>query len=234
MAEQIDIVLAEQRRYYRARAAEYENWWYRSGRYEHGPESDARWFGEVSALEDALDRFDPRGRILELACGTGLWTERLAPRAQRMLALDASPEVIAIAGAKPGCQRVEFAEADIFAWEAQEPFDVVFFSFWFSHVPRELMAGFFAKVRSALAPGGRVFLIDSSRNARASARDHDLAPEGGQLQQRRLDDGREFTIVKHWFTREGLAALLDEHGWDAEVGSTGEFFLYAEAVPRGV
>ncbi len=230
MERPTEEILAEQRRYYRERAGEYEDWWLRRGRYDHGPEANARWWSEVAELNAALDAFAATGRVLELACGTGLWTERLAARAADLTALDASEEVLALAREKVPAANVRFAQADIFAWEAEERFDVVFFSFWLSHVPHELMGGFFAKVGRALAPGGRVFLIDSAPNERASAHDHDTS-EPGELARRRLHDGREFTIVKHWFRAEPLNELIGSLGWSARISETGEFFVYGEASP---
>ena len=67
-----DAVLAEQLEYYRARADEYDRWWLREGRFDRGPEANARWFAEATELERALARLDPRCDVLELACGTGL------------------------------------------------------------------------------------------------------------------------------------------------------------------
>ena len=233
MSAPIERVLAEQRRYYRERAGEYEDWWFRRGRYEHGPEADARWFDEVAAVQDALEQFAPRGRVLELACGTGLWTARLAPHAERLTALDASAEVLELARSKVPDPDVEFTQADLFEWEPAGEFDVVFFSFWLSHVPAELMGRFFAKVERALASGGRLFLIDSARSSRASARDHDLAEPGEQLARRRLADGRQYTIVKHWFEAPALQRLLETLGWQASISSSGEFFVYGEASPPG-
>jgi len=232
-ATELQRLLDEQRAYYRARAGEYEDWWYRRGRYARGSEADERWFAEVAALERVVGALAPLGSVLELACGTGLWTRQLARHAHRVLALDASAEVLALARAKLSGEQVELVQADVFAWQPSERFDLVFFSFWLSHVPSELMGAFLAKVRGALAPGGRVFVIDSARSSLASARDHSLAPPGEERQRRRLDDGSEYTIVKHWFEPEGLQTLLAENGWSAEVRSTGEFFLYAEASPRG-
>ncbi len=228
-----DDVLAEQRRYYEARAGEYEDWWYRRGRYSHGAEADRRWFTEIATLERRVERLAPLGSVLELACGTGLWTRRLAARAERLLAVDAAVEVLAIARRKLPDEHVELVRADIFSWEPAERFELAFFSFWLSHVPSELMGAFLAKVERALAPGGRVFLIDSAPSSRASARDHSPQHPEHERQLRRLADGSEFTIVKHWFEPDSLRGLLEEHGWQARVGSTGEFFVYAEASPRG-
>ncbi|HEX4436956.1 MAG TPA: methyltransferase domain-containing protein [Solirubrobacteraceae bacterium] len=232
MERPLEEVLAEQQRYYRERAGEYEDWWLRRGRFDHGPEAAARWWEEVAELRTALDAFAPAGRVLELACGTGLWTERLAPHASELTALDASEEVIALAREKVPAANVSFVPSDIFAWEPDGLYDVVFFSFWLSHVPSAMMSSFFAKVARALAPGGRVFLIDSAPSDRASAHDHDTS-EPGELARRLLADGREYTIVKHWFEADALQALLDGLGWNARISQTPEFFVYGQATSPG-
>src|SRR5437588_5303628 len=86
----------EQIAYYRARAREYDSWWRREGRYDRGPEANARWFEEVHEVETALERFRPMGDVLELACGTGLWTRHLVRYAAHLTAVDAAEEVLAM------------------------------------------------------------------------------------------------------------------------------------------
>ena len=51
--------------------------------------------------------------------------------------------------------------ADLFDWRPARTYDVVFFSFWLSHVPRPRFARFWELVRSCLHDGGRAFLIDN-------------------------------------------------------------------------
>src|SRR3954467_10620052 len=89
-------VLREQLDYYRQRAAEYDQWWLRQGRYDRGPGLKAQWFAEGAEVRRALAAFRPEGRILELACGTGIWTEQLLPFAERLTAIDGSREMLAI------------------------------------------------------------------------------------------------------------------------------------------
>ncbi len=83
MTSEVERLLAEQACYYCERAGEYEDWWFRRGRYDHGPEANARWFAEAAEVQAVLDRFKPAREVLELACGTGLWTRRLVSGRQR-------------------------------------------------------------------------------------------------------------------------------------------------------
>lgn len=228
---EIERLLAEQVHYYRERAGEYEDWWVRRGRYDHGPEANAAWFAEAAQVQADLERFAPVGQVLELACGTGLWTGRLAAHATQVTAIDASAEVLEIARAKVPAANVEYVEADLFAWEPERTYDVCFFSFWLSHVPRERSQSFWGKVKRALAPDGRVYFIDNARSDRASARDHTLAEPDQETMLRRLADGREYHIVKHWFQADALRMQLAELGWNAHIQTTREFFVYGHATP---
>lgn len=90
------VLLDEQISYYRARAWEYDEWFHRRGRYDRGEPHRRAWFAEVEQVEAALREARPRGRVLELACGTGIWTRRLVELAKDVTALDASPEVMRI------------------------------------------------------------------------------------------------------------------------------------------
>jgi SAM-dependent methyltransferase len=237
----IENLLTEQARYYRARAGEYDDWWFRRGRYDHGPEANGRWFSDAAEVQVALERFEPAGDVLELACGTGLWTAHLAPLAGRMTAVDASPEMLELNRermADPRAddqrvddQRVEYIEADLFDWEPTRTYDVCFFSFWLSHVPEERFAAFWEKVKRALTPQGRVFFLDSSRSDLASAVDHTLPDQGDDVMLRRLADGSEFQIVKRFYEPRTLGERLTEIGWSAQIQTTNEFFIYGQATP---
>jgi ubiquinone/menaquinone biosynthesis C-methylase UbiE len=227
----VERLLAEQAHYYRERAAEYEDWWFRRGRYNRGPETNARWFADAAEVQDALERFDPSGDVLELACGTGLWTQRLAPRAASVTAIDGSPEMLELCRARVNDPRVRYVQADLFAWEPDRTYDVCFFGFWLSHVPEERFEAFWEKVRRAVEPEGRVFFIDSLRSEQASAIDHKLPGRGDETMLRRLADGREYQIVKRFHEPEPLQRRLAELGWNAQVQTTKEFFIHGHATP---
>lgn len=229
----IETALAQQIDYYRARAAEYDEWWLRQGRYDRGEADNSRWRAEGAVAEQALGDFAPRGRVLEFACGTGLWTQRLAASADHVTGVDAAPETIAIARERlAGVANVEFVQADIFAWEPDGSYDAVFFSFWLSHVPPDRFEPFWKVVRDCLAPGGRAFFVDSRKSQTATSPDQDPDVPGTSTSLRRLNDGREFSIVKIFYEPTELTSSLSALGWDADVRATDEYFIYGSASPR--
>jgi ADP-ribose pyrophosphatase YjhB (NUDIX family) len=114
-------ILLEQADYYRARAPEYEDWWRRVGRYDRGEEATARWRNDVAQVDDALARAELTGDVLELACGTGWWTERLARTARNLTCVDASPETVEINRARlrdAGVTLPHYEIANLFGWVA--------------------------------------------------------------------------------------------------------------------
>ena len=223
-----ESLLAEQAAYYRARAAEYDEWFFRLGRYDRGSVGNAAWFAEVDEVRAALDAFGPSGDVLELACGTGLWTERLLPYATQLTCVDASPEMIEINRVRVGGS-VEYVVADLFSWTPDRTYDTIFFSFWLSHVPPERFDSFWATVRSALAPGGRAFFVDSRFEPSSTAENHVLEGPAGATQTRKLNDGREFRVVKVFYEPEGLTKQLSTSGFTADVRVTPTYFVYGSA-----
>ena len=224
-------VLAEQLAYYRARAREYDTWFRREGLHDLGEEVNARWRLELDRVFSALDAFAPRGDVLELAYGTGEWTIRLAESATRVVGVDAAPEMRDLALAKlhdAGKTNVELWVDDLFSWQPDRDYDVVFFAFWLSHVPESHAGRFWRSVHDALRPGGRFFLVDASRAVVEGNVIHALRlpDDESATELRRLEDGREFRIVKRSFDPDGLARDLREHGLDASFVETGEFFVY--------
>jgi demethylmenaquinone methyltransferase/2-methoxy-6-polyprenyl-1,4-benzoquinol methylase len=233
MSNALDRALLEQQiAYYRARASEYDAWWFRTGRFDRGEANNAAWRADAAAVEKAvaemLERESP-AHVLELACGTGLFTRHLAPRVGALTAVDASPEVIAINRARVASGNVHYVEADLFAYEPDTRYDCVFMSFWLSHVPHARFDAFWAMVRRALAPGGFAYIVDSAHDPTSHAVDHPTPDRFAGIVTRRLDDGREFRIVKVFWEPGALAARLRECGFDADIGATKRYFLYATA-----
>jgi SAM-dependent methyltransferase len=218
----VSDVVKEQKRYYAERAPEYDDWWYRRGRYELEPDALARWQADAAAAAAALAGFAPGGSILELAAGTGIWTRKLVELADRVVAVDANAETLAL-----NTSAAELVRADVFEWKPAERFDLVFFSFWLSHVPEERFVEFWSLVRDALVPGGRVFLVDSGAGDTAHTGTHQADGE----ETRSLADGRTFRIVKRRWRPDELAERIRPLGFELELrDSANGHFLYGGGV----
>jgi len=220
--------LQQQIAYYKARASEYDEWFLRQGRYDRGPELNLQWFQEVEQVRQAVDQFRPAGRILELACGTGLWTQQLLGHARQITAVDAVPEVLKLNQQRLQSSKVEYVQADIFTWQSKALFDVVFFSFWLSHVPAPLFESFWQMVARAIKPGGRVFFIDSRYDPTSTATNQQLGTPQSKTSIRRLNDGQEFKIIKIFYESDQLSKRLSQLGWRTRIHETAHYFLYGE------
>ncbi len=215
--------------YYEARAAEYDDWYLRRGRYAHGPVHDMAWQMELDAATTWLDRMPLRGEIVELAAGTGWWSALLATKGE-LHAYDAAAAPLDRARDRLLAHRLRAHLHVRDAWAAPDrAVDALFTGFWLSHVPRARLAEFLAIVRAWLKPGSPFVAIDSLPDPASGTLDRLPAP-GPDLSLRRLADGREFTIPKVPYTPGELADALREAGFEAvDVRTTGRFFLLASA-----
>ncbi len=88
-----DELLAEQVRYYRERAPEYD---------ETSVPHDHPYGATIARIVAELMSLGPVERAIELGAGTGLWTRALATIARVVVAVDTSPEALALLRAKVG------------------------------------------------------------------------------------------------------------------------------------
>ncbi len=225
-----DDLLQQQIDYYRARSGEYDEWFYRQNRYDRGAALSRQWFDEVRVLRRALDALGQVEAALELACGTGIWTQELSRIATQVTALDASEEMIAINRAKVAAANVAYQQADLFAWQPDRQYDLVFFAFWLSHVPADRLDGFLASVSAAVKPGGRVFMINSRQEPTSTATDSPLRDDEHIIRTRKLNDGREFKVVKVFYEPADLHHHLSQAGFAVDVQTTDHYFIYAIGV----
>jgi 2-polyprenyl-3-methyl-5-hydroxy-6-metoxy-1,4-benzoquinol methylase len=188
----------EQIAYYRARAAEYEVTSYR----------DVRGAG----------RLRPGGDLLEIACGTGMWTRHLAGCAATVTAMDAAPEMIALARQQVTAGNVTFVTADILTRAPPRRFDTVFFAFWLSHVPGSAFGRFWSLLRSALTSSGRVLFVDDQP---AAAGLETYVAGSGEVVQRRLRDGTRHRLIKVARDPADLTRQLTRLGWQAAITPSG-------------
>jgi demethylmenaquinone methyltransferase/2-methoxy-6-polyprenyl-1,4-benzoquinol methylase len=215
---ELDELLRDQVDYYRVRAGEFDQ--------AYASREDLRSLDELAeGLPIARD-------VLELACGTGQWTRLLASRGHRETAVDAAPEMLAVARERTAGWDVEFVEADLFVWSAPRRFDTVFFAFWLSHVPPARFAAFWELVGTALRPGGLACFVDTG--AGEAAGEEILVGQPAPSVRRVLDDGSVHRIVKVFLDPEELARTLDGFGWSTRVWPVGAKLIAGVAAPPPV
>jgi SAM-dependent methyltransferase len=216
--------------YYEARAAEYDDWYLRRGRYSHGPIDDMAWRSDLDTAGRWLDELGLGGRIVELATGTGWWSPLLAGSGE-LWCYDATEAPLELARQRLVAHdlRAHLHVRDAWA-EPEFAADALFMGFWLSHVPRPRLGAFLALARRWLVPGGRLAFIDSRYDPSSSALHHRPGPDVTTV-VRTLNDGRTFTIPKVFYAPDELEAALRNAGFEAPaVGSTARFFLLGTAV----
>ena len=182
----------EMKEYYALRAAEYERIYAKPERQD-----------DLSRLT-AMVRDGLAGcRVLEIACGTGWWTERYAKVAAFALGTDINEEVLAVARAKSYPEnRVRFEIADAFVLQKiAGQFDAVFAGFWWSHLERSAIAKFLAQCAARVGgkgSGARLMFLDNRYVAGSSTPIAEADASGNTWQLRKIDDGSTHRILKNF------------------------------------
>jgi trans-aconitate methyltransferase len=190
-------------KYYKDRANEYE-------RIYSKPERQADLVTSAKLLQDI---FEAR-QVLEVACGTGFWTERIAQTATSVFATDINSEVIEIARKKDIGPHVQFSVADLYDLRPVERYDSLFGGFIWSHIPRQELGHFLQISHKFVKPGGLAVWMD---NKFVAASNHPIThtdAEGNTFQTRQLDDRSVHKVLKNFpeehFLREKLKNTATE------------------------
>lgn len=120
-----------------------------------------------AALEDALP---PRvGRLLDIGCGTGGLLERLAPRIEEGIGVDASRDMLALARtrlAERGAAHIAVRQADMYRLPlADRSFDAITLQMVLHYA--EDPAAALAEAGRVLKPGGVLVIVDLASHERA-------------------------------------------------------------------
>jgi SAM-dependent methyltransferase len=184
--------------YYAARAAEYDTVYLKPER-----QSDLR------AMEQWVAQRFAGASVLELACGTGYWTQFIARSAKRICALDAVAETVEIAKHRISTQNVEFVIGDAYAPpRARRGFDAAFAGFWFSHVPKARRHEFLSALSVALGAGASVVILDNRFIEGSSSPIAEQDADGNTYQLRSLRDGTSHRVLKKCPSEAELRFLI--------------------------
>ncbi|HEU5440987.1 MAG TPA: class I SAM-dependent methyltransferase [Ktedonobacterales bacterium] len=212
-------ILDDQMTYYRKMAREYDEM---TGQTEDLQRAFAR-------ARELLQQHAPFEQMLELACGTGTWTCDLLPLGRELTAIDASPEMLALARQKVGNALVQFHQADLFQWQPSQQYDLVFFANWLSHVPPRRLDAFLATVARAVRPGGSVAMVDQYAPMQEDREISVQTEEGAIYANRSLLNGETYLIVKVFYDLQTLENLLDTLGFGVTIQKLDDVFFFLQA-----
>jgi malonyl-CoA O-methyltransferase len=149
-------------------------------------------------------------RVLEIGCGTGRHTVKLAGQGNRVTGMDLSPGMLQIAREKlAGFPDVILFEGDFLAGKplCRGPFDALVAALVLEHL-RDLPA-FFAEARRLLVPSGELHVSEI----------HPARTAAGILAHFKTDDGRQFDLDSVPHAEGAIEKAAAEAGfrlWDTE------------------
>ena len=148
--------------------------------------------------------------VLEIACGTGYWTKTIASVSKFITAIDINNEVLQIARNRgiPSNQAV-FIQDDVYILKKiQDTFSAGFAGFWWSHISKSKLKQFIFSFHLKLQSKALVVFIDNRRVKRSSTPISRMDVEGNTYQIRKLEDGREYEILKNFPTKKEIRDTL--------------------------
>ena len=202
--------------YYAKRAREYEQVYDKPERQR-----------ELAWLRERVPQYFAGRTVLEVACGTGYWTQHIARTAKHVHASDINEPVLEIAREKdlpPG--RVTFSRGDALTLEgAPAGCDAAFAGFWWSHVKRAELPLFVKELSLKLEPGARVAILDNSYAEGSSTPISRRDADGDTYQVRTLSSGEKQEVLKNFPSSLELAEAVRPVAREATLESLTYYWL---------
>jgi len=190
--------------YYRDRAKEYEQIYSK-------PERQS----DIEDLSMLFQKAFYKKEVLEIACGTGFWTERISKTASKILATDINRSVIDIARSKNYASEIAFLVEDLYNLPA-DTFECLFGGFIWSHIKLGELESFLNSVNKHIQEDGTIIFVD---NNYVEGSNHPIAEtdsEGNTYQIRQLANGERHKILKNFPTEDFVRTALKATAHDIE------------------
>ena len=186
---------------------------------------------DLNALLSRLQTDVSRREVLELACGTGWWTERLAAHAASWIATDADTGALDIVQRKAIQGLSTTTTLNAYQPSVSAPVDCVFAAHWYSHLRLAERSIFFRSVHDCLKPGGRLIMLDNNFVSGSSTEISRTDIEGNTYQTRKLKDGSLHEVLKNFPDHQQLAASAKPYfgniAFDNELTLNTIYYWYA-------
>lgn len=210
--------------YYAQRAAEYDQVYAKPERQR-----------DIAAVTELVAGALAGRAVLDVAAGTGFWTERYADASRRTTLCDINGEVLEVARHRRAWpSHVRFATCDAFALDGVDGrFDAAFAGFLWSHIELGQLDRFLGGLVSRLGPGATVVLVD---NVYVDGSNHPISRidrAGNTYQQRVLADGSSWEVRKNFPSAGSVASRLAAHGGSVVVTSLASYWVATFRTPDG-
>ncbi|MHA2250131.1 MAG: class I SAM-dependent methyltransferase [Candidatus Kariarchaeaceae archaeon] len=189
--------------YYRKRASEYEKIYF---------QADSEFREENRNLGNVLKNLFSVRRVIEIACGTGYWTQFVAETAKSIVATDLVPEVLTIARKKTyKCPTVFDIEDAYHLSYSENVFTGGFATFWFSHIPKNRIDQFITGFHRVLQRGAKVCFADNVLIKKDEKTLIMKPNDENTYKLRYLKDKSEHIITKNYYTPDQLVNIFKKH-----------------------
>ncbi len=206
--------------YYRKRILEYEKIYYRD---------DTIRLKEQEKIADAIKRFLKNKAVIEVAAGTGYWSEILSESASKIMITDLVSETLGLAKTKKYKCPVEFKKEDAYSLSFQDnTFSGGMANLWFSHIPKERINDFFNEFHRVLKNGAIVFMSDNNFDGKVGGKIIKPTGDFNTYKIRRLNDGSKHKILKNYYYKEELFNIFSKfsHSFSGKNIFYGQKFWY--------
>ncbi len=209
--------------YYDERAEEYDEIYRGKGHFTLDSRS---YMEDVAKISEIVSKFG-KGHLIDIACGTGFWLQSYYRNCSEITLIDQSEKMLKECKKRIGnlglMHPVHFVHKDFLEIELEpSTFESAFVGFLLSHFVIEQEKIFFLKLKRILKLESQFMIVDSAWNdERKKYRDK----EG--MQERKLNDGRMFTIYKRYFEKSDIDEMAEKYGFRVESFHAGKAFIAA-------
>lgn len=158
--------------------------------------------------------------VLEIACGTGYWTEKISKTANSIFATDINEIVIDIARTRKFNSNVVFQVADMNCLSIDKKFDGLFGGFIWSHILLQDLDNFLLRLKDLLNENAKIAFIDSKQ---VEGTNHDrkritrIDQYGNTFQTRTLENGTTHEVLKNFPSKQFLTDKLLQISTEVEI-----------------
>ena len=194
-------------KYYAKRASEYEEIYLKPERQEN-----------IIEAKGLLKNYFYNKSVLEIACGTGFWTETISEVSKSILCTDLNNEVLDIAKSKKYACKVDFLQDDSYILgKIREKYNSLFAGFWLSHIPKKKIQQFIEVIHNKLSDNAIIVFMDNLYVHGNSTPISRFDTEGNSYQIRKLNDDSQYEVLKNFYDESSLKECFKDYGKEIQI-----------------